>query len=162
MKNLFVLRHAQAVWPDLGQTDFQRKITEKGKQSVSTAAQFLMQLPSLPEIILTSNAQRALETTETLSSLLSSPIETQEHASLYLAPADVLMKSIQEIPESFASALIVGHNPGPEEFCYLLSDGSFANPIHLGTAKLVQLNLDVDSWKDTCPTSAKIEILIRA
>ncbi len=102
-----------------------------------------------------------MQTTAELQNSLQSSIEIQELSSLYLATADELLAAIQALPDSISCALLVGHNPGLEEICELLSNGSYTGLIALGTANLVYLSLDIEEWKDTLPTAATIEDLIR-
>lgn len=115
MKKLMLLRHGLAARPRPGQGDFERHLTEKGRDQALWLANSLATQPDLPDCLLCSSAQRARETLEFIADKLA-PDKILPKAlykkELYLAAPDRILRLLQELPESCRSALLVGHNPG--------------------------------------------------
>jgi phosphohistidine phosphatase len=63
---LYLLRHAQSAEKQHGQTDRDRNLTHLGMKQALLVAQFLKEEKTLPEIIMSSVAERAKETTPKL------------------------------------------------------------------------------------------------
>lgn len=121
---LYLMRHADAL--EVGvegiQSDTQRRLSPKGKQSTSFIAQFLLQSNIQIHAILSSPLVRAVETAALMKEglILNSEIEETPH----LAPSG----SVEELCSVIGSndhgkhLLLVGHIPYLEQLAsYLLS-----------------------------------------
>lgn len=122
MKRLYILRHSKA-----GQTDkkvlddHERKLTGKGVELCAFIADYLASFNPQPELILSSTALRAKQTAELVLSHLGKKIDIQYISKLYLASPDDLASILHGVNNSINSVLIVGHNPGLQQFCVGLS-----------------------------------------
>lgn len=108
LKRLFLLRHAEALPAQMGQSDFDRRLSANGKADAIKIGNIILQNYSLPEKILLSPSIRTTETTKALNlfdktNLISIDAIYDGGPKEYL---DILKQNSQ-----FASLLLVGHNP---------------------------------------------------
>lgn len=109
---LIVMRHAKSSWENANAVDHQRPLNEQGREAVPKMAKWLAEHEWLPDLIVSSNAQRTIETTEGLLNVWGKPIEVSYTRSLYLAPAEAYIEEASRFPESVHCGMLVGHNPG--------------------------------------------------
>ncbi len=102
----------------------------------------------VPEAIVCSTARRAVETAELVSTALGFHGPFHRDDRLYMATPVEILKVLAEIPELLSddpkSVLLIGHNPGLQDFVELVT-GRF---VRLPTAGLAQLDVPVDSWTE--------------
>jgi phosphohistidine phosphatase len=144
MKTLYIIRHGKSSWDDEGLQDFDRPLNERGYSNAQEMAKRLDKKKLLPEIIVTSTANRALSTARIFSEILN----VEDHKiylteELYLASVNQIMDVIYRIDDQYHSAMIFGHNPGFTELANHLSSLSISN---LPTAGIVMINFDVEKW----------------
>lgn len=100
----------------------------------------------IPDTIVSSTATRALVTTRLLMSELSLHsriLETTD--SIYEAPLQALLKTIDNLPGQSETAMLVGHNPGMSNTGnYLCGEAALQMP----TCAMACLELDIDNWSD--------------
>ena len=147
MKRLTLMRHANAQWKDPQLSDFDRPLNRRGIAEAEAMGRRLLELKLLPTAVLTSTARRARQTAEIVVrelGLTARRVRTQE--SLYLAPAQEILKIIRSTGPRIPHLMIVGHNPGITEISNLLAaDAGIGN---LSTAAVCSLTFDVRSWAD--------------
>jgi len=145
MKTLYIMRHGKAE-EAYDKADYKRKLVSKGIKRSQKTAQRLLKNNEIPQLILCSNACRALDTAKVVAEELSI---TQGHIQaakeLYLAPVSVLMDSLYTIENSTDQVLLVGHNPGLSELVNHLS-GNLID--WMPTSSLFALTFDTNHWED--------------
>lgn len=161
MKTLYVLRHAKSSWDHPGTSDFDRPLNKRGLKAAPDMGSVLAQFPVPPELILTSSALRARETSQRVQEALGS-VPLQDNPDLYLAPASELIVQLQKTPEPLNALLLVGHNPGLEQLVEVLCFGQSFGALPLRTAGLVHLELTVERWENLGPGQACLNALIPA
>ena len=143
MKRLCLLRHAKAV-PHGTMNDFDRVLAERGRSDMALLALRLAALDPAPDLALVSPAARTRETWA-LAGLPRVPVRIEE--AIYEASERALLRLVQALPEKVQFAVLVGHNPGLEDFA-----ASLRAPEHplrsLPTAGLVLAEWDVPHWRD--------------
>ena len=144
MKTLYVLRHGQAVPDAEAQSDHQRALTARGRAEVRRAAQYLSKRPSLPSLVMTSSATRALQTAKLCLAALPDAPKLMILDGLYLAEPVSYLEELAAGAEPHAAVVLVGHNPGLEALIYVLTEHSE----HLATASLVEIELPVAGWAE--------------
>ena len=142
MKTLLIMRHAKSDWSTAG-ADFDRPLNKRGRQAVPLVARLLGGLEEKPRLILSSPAIRARETAEGLSAALDSG-DLIFDPRLYLASPQTLAAVLGEQDERSDPLLMIGHNPGLEEWLALLGGGT----CHLPTAGVVALTLAAERWSE--------------
>ena len=144
-KLLYLLRHAKAEGSKQKLADLDRALTERGVSDAKKLAAKLRKKELDFNLIVASPAIRAITTAQIIAKTLDfrqSHIEVDEH--LYQANASDFLEVVAKLHKKASKVLLVGHNPGMEEFVQLLSGESVVMP----TCSLVRLDLDVKHWKD--------------
>ncbi|MBF0489880.1 MAG: histidine phosphatase family protein [Candidatus Omnitrophica bacterium] len=159
MKTLLLLRHAKSSWDSPELFDFDRPLNKRGLKQAPLMGQFMAKENLLPNLIITSTAKRATETTELLvkHSHYKGNLQTEE--KIYQASVETLLKIIKNAPDKTNTLLIIGHNPGLE----LLAQALIHQSLMLKTCTLVKINLSVKKWKDIEPKEkATLEYIWKA
>lgn len=148
MKRLSLLRHAKSSWNDPKLADHDRPLNGRGKRTAPLIAeQFAAHECGKPDRIVSSSAVRALVTANHLATALAerawhSPVERR--AELYMATPQRHLALVRGLDDALRHVVLVGHNPGLEDFAQLLEQG--ARVEHLPTAAIAVLEFQVESW----------------
>lgn len=144
--NLLLLRHGKSSWADPKLADMDRPLKKRGRRDSSKIGHFLKTEDLTPQCILSSQAQRARQTVIRVCKGLSFPKgDIHWRTDLYHASREIIHQILGNQPALIRCILIVGHNPGFEEYLDWLipgicwpSDGKL-----LPTAALAQLTAAV-------------------
>jgi phosphohistidine phosphatase len=97
-----------------------------------------------PDLVLSSPAKRARKTAKKALHASGLDAELRLVEDFYLAAPQTYASVLQSLPDSFQQVLVVGHNPGLEEWFELLT----GKPQHLPTAALALVELPVETWSE--------------
>jgi phosphohistidine phosphatase len=161
------VRHAKSDWSDDFANDFDRPLAKRGKKSFSRITDWLISQHIKPDLLISSPAQRARQTSEAIIRKLHIPGQNISFDKrLYLAATDTLLEILVEaahLPAHPESVMLVGHNPGLEDLVTLLC----ADPLPytedgklLTTGNLVQLRFQ-QSWNNLRPKQGRLINFIR-
>lgn len=106
----------------------------------------LKQRQVLPDLLLSSPADRALTTCHAIATEIGyakSKIKTDK--KLYHAEDAEILRIIQLLDHTYSSVLIFGHNPGLTDFVNLLTDANIEN---IPTCGVVTCALDIQAWDE--------------
>jgi phosphohistidine phosphatase len=142
MKSLLLLRHAKSVNLDPASSDFDRTLTDEGRRTVELVGGYMSSHQLYPDVVMSSPAVRARETTEIVFRSFNKRIDVRYDQRIYEGTVKNLLDVIHDVEKKTEQILLVGHNPGLEELLRLLS-GS-AHP--MGTASLAKLSADISEW----------------
>ena len=95
-------------------------------------------------LILCSTSVRTMETMHWLTGEWRITPERRIHQELYHADARQIFRHVYHLPERFSVVLMVGHNPGFEQFVSLFSEKQEVLP----TTSLALLEFDVCNWSE--------------
>lgn len=123
-KLLLLMRHAEAVEYAPGKGDFERPLTEAGREQAARARAYLVDQQIIPRTVVSSSALRASETAELLE--LTCPVA--QTAAIYNSASDAIRAEIEALPEDVDTALVVGHAPGIPSLAHDLIDESASDP----------------------------------
>jgi phosphohistidine phosphatase len=113
-KRLLVLRHGKSDHGLQFGSDFERPLAPRGIQAAGRIAELLKEKDLVPELIVSSPANRAISTAEIIHKKLpDSGLVSAER--IYAADVDDLLWVVNSLPDEVATAMLVGHNPGFEE-----------------------------------------------
>jgi len=143
MKTLLLLRHAKSSHKD-SDDDHERPLNKRGKKDAPKMGRLLRDQDLLPDLIVCSSAKRCRKTAEQVLQRSGYRGETRISGELYEADAPKLREFISHLDSSVNRVLVIGHNPGLEEFLEPLA-GAY---IPLSTAALAQVEVAVDAWGD--------------
>lgn len=110
---IYLLRHAEAVWPQPGQGDFDRQLSEKGYGDAEIVADRAADKGYRPDIILSSTARRCRETAEAVHRAMGLSVELRFVDELYNTTPDVYLEIL--LTQTAAAVMLVGHNPTIEQ-----------------------------------------------
>jgi len=116
------VRHAYAVSAaDFYGSDHDRPLSPKGVEAAKLLARELSASVPPPDVVLVSDAVRALETLKHLKDLIGEETEVKEIKELYDCSAGQLYNIILENQKERGHMLIVGHNPAVSQLYSMLS-----------------------------------------
>lgn len=145
MKNLYLVRHAKSSWKDFEiLSDFERPLNKRGKRDAPFMGNILLKMGILPELLLSSPAQRARSTAIEIAKAINYPIDNiQYKAAIYEASIYELIDIVQNLPEQYQSAMLFGHNPAFTILANIYSDKPIEN---LPTCGILAIQFEVDTW----------------
>lgn len=166
MKTLTLLRHAKSGWDDPVARDFDRPLNAKGHRAAQAVGRQLRTLGVTFDHVIASPAQRVVETIAGVADGYGSAIAPAWDKRLYLASAATLLDVARESPADAARVLMIGHNPGLEDFVLLLLDGGEPDLIAAAeekypTATVAELTFDVDDWAQIAAGGGTLTRFIR-
>jgi phosphohistidine phosphatase len=138
--NLYLVRHGKA---EQGGDDAKRRLTDKGRESVSRVARRLAKAGVAVDRIEHSGLVRAAETAEILGEALGGTVV--ENSSL-LPSDDVAATADRLMGGDVESLMLVGHNPFMERLAALLLGRAEADIIHFGTSQVALFSGDGRHW----------------
>ena len=157
MKTLYLLRHAKSSWDDASLKDFDRPLNQRGLKAAPRIGVYLRQHKVRPDVVISSPAVRAKQTTKIVAEAAGLTNVTFNEA-IYEAGAQKLFHIVESFEDRVESALMVGHNPGFEELLAALTGENQRMP----TAALACIELDVEKWSDLTAGAGKLKWLVRA
>ena len=157
MKNLFLLRHAKAVSSSAGLRDFDRSLSNQGRAQAERVGKYLKQQNIRLDLVLSSNAPRARETTELVLTAAESMSEVSYDQRIYEASAQQLLAVVSEITAEKNDVLLVGHNPGLEELLKRLT-GRFES---MGTCALAKIAIAGSEWIEAAAENRDLNWLFK-
>ena len=156
MKTLLLLRHAKSSWKDESLRDFDRPLTQRGIKAATRMGRFVRKRKLQPDLILSSPAERARETTAVLIECSGLSAELRYDERIYEASATRLLEVISQIEETAAVVMLVGHNPGFEELLESLTGENH----NMSTAALACIELNVEKWNKSRAGTGRLEWLM--
>jgi phosphohistidine phosphatase len=148
VKTLHLLRHAKSDWADERLSDHERPLNKRGRKARETVAKHVAKWHV--DLVVCSTAQRARETAEPVVGALGCDVRYDD--ALYGASARELLDVVRVLPADARVVMLIGHNPGTEDFTELLC----GDAPHYPTAALGTIALDVDEWADVDPGSGSL------
>ncbi|WP_224746943.1 SixA phosphatase family protein [Pelovirga terrestris] len=153
MKKLTLIRHAKSDWSSGAASDFERPLNRRGNKAVPLMAGRILERGSVPDLLVSSPAQRAVETTVLLAHELDLPQEQLIYRrDIYEATPATLVDVVRQLPDVEHIALI-GHNPGLSELGRWLCAQA---PEWLPTCAVLELELAVADWSTVAPGGADL------
>ena len=163
MKVLYLLRHAKSSWDDPDMADFDRPLNRRGRKAAKWMAEHMRANKIRPAVVLCSPAYRTRETLDALAPVLDDAPVTFD-PRIYEASHQTLLARIGELPGTFDSALLIGHNPGLERLAMTLASGE-EPALHrvrekFPTCGLAILVAGVDAWNNLKAGSCRLDDLV--
>ncbi len=150
LRELLILRHAKSDHSDPTLADFDRPLSERGREDAHTIGRWLQSQRLLPDYIMTSPAKRTLQTIRRAKSHfdIDNRIQCHHEPSLYEATLTDLLTALAATPAQHERLLIVGHNPSLEQLLtYLAPETNSLEEVKLfPTGALAQLILP-SNWQ---------------
>jgi len=163
-RELLLLRHGKSDW-NTGVDDFDRPLIDRGKRGAQRIGAWLAQQKLVPDVIVTSPAERALVTAQkACKSMGEGDQGIRMDKRIYAADLDALTEVLADCPPDASRVMLVGHNPGLEELIVWLASETVAVPIDgklLPTATLARLQMP-DDWRELVEGCARLLSITRS
>lgn len=144
MKTLLIMRHAKSNWNNTLLADHDRPLNERGERDAPAMGSLLLTRGLVPELIITSTAERARRTAALVAERSAYEGEIVPDKNLYHAGVDEFIEGLQQHPKEEDIVMIVGHNPGVSELVDFLTD----QPEPLTTGDIAVIRLHVADWRE--------------
>lgn len=152
MRRLFLIRHAKSDWGDPGLEDIQRPLNDRGKSDAILMGEKLKEKFSIPDVVISSPAKRAIKTAQRIIETIGFAGNTSIVDSLYDFEVPAYYRAVEQLPDKARAAFLFGHNTVISEFAKELL-GEFIGVIP--TCAVVVVDLEIDSWLEITSNCGK-------
>ena len=162
MQQLYLLRHAKAEpWSPLG-NDFSRPLSDKGKRHALALSVWAAEHLIPPDTVLCSPSKRTRETLAPLLAKWPQLLATTNYIdSIYGASLDMLLTLANDAFSYSQGLLMVGHNPGFENFLINVLQARDAVAIQkMATGTLAVIGFP-QGFKSTLPSGDLLHLIKR-
>jgi phosphohistidine phosphatase len=143
-RRLLLLRHAKSSWDDDSLPDHERPLNKRGRRDAPRVGDWLKKTDRVPQCILSSTARRARKTARIAAEHCGFDGRLLLLPELYLAAPGDFLNVLATVPDTIRTVLLVGHNPGMEDFASEICGQSLVMP----TAALADIDLGDLAWKE--------------
>ncbi|HVK96782.1 MAG TPA: histidine phosphatase family protein, partial [Flavisolibacter sp.] len=146
MKTLILIRHAKSSWDEIGLSDAERPLNERGKKDAPEMGKRLKKKELKIDLFLSSPAKRARRTARLIAeefNLKKDEIVLEE--KLYGAGISTFSEVVSNIDDKYDTAALFSHNPGITDYVNTLTSVRVDN---MPTAAMYAVQADVESWKE--------------
>ncbi|ADY52660.1 putative phosphohistidine phosphatase, SixA [Pseudopedobacter saltans DSM 12145] len=156
-KQLLIIRHASAAWPEDVKSDFERPLKKKGIKEAEDLGVFLKHNHIVPDLIACSPSKRTKQTFNLVNQELKIPVSSIVfEETIYEASYKTLFKIVNNLNNSHHLVALVGHNNGISDLLNYLSNG---DEINLPPAGIALLEFPFHDWKMVSNGLAEIKLL---
>ena len=142
MRELILLRHAEALPVAAGDNDRDRPLSLRGEAEARDAGAWLREQEASIDAALSSPARRAQMTIERALDALGASVVPRLVTGIYEATPGDLLAVLEQHAGGAQRVLIVGHNPGLEQLLSLLLQGRSNRTRGMPPAGMAWLQLD--------------------
>jgi phosphohistidine phosphatase len=143
MKELLLYRHAKAEKSVPGIRDHERPLSAEGEKQAESIGERIREESSVPDLILTSDARRALSTARIAALSAGCPERVHAVAALFDGEIETYAQEIRLRGGKAARLMVVGHNPTMEELVERLA----GRRIEIKAGYLVRVAVRISSWE---------------
>ena len=149
-RTLWLIRHAKAENPSLGQSDQDRALAAQGVADLDATVNHLAAENLAPvQWLWTSAAVRTRQTAKPLAKLWQCQVIAE--ASLYAADPWALLDCLQGTPADCVHGALVGHNPGISQLAHYITDPTDQRALNPDLPTLGAVHLTFDGhWHELC------------
>jgi len=157
MKKIYFIRHAKAEDFSEGVSDFERTLKKRGLKDIKTIGSYMALHNISPDVILSSCAMRAEQTTLELAKKVDFDGKKYFLKELYYAPYEEILNIIMIQENSDDSMFVIGHNPQLNE---LLNSLSSQHIKKIPTMGVIALSFDIESWSEIEDVKGELDFFI--
>ncbi|KQC33950.1 phosphoglycerate mutase [Nonlabens sp. YIK11] len=143
MKKLILVRHGKSSW-EFDVRDHDRPLIQKGIDDAHSIGRALKEIHTLPDLILSSTAARALQTATILTEYIDYELKKLKITrKLYTFNWKEQLEVIKNLSGDVDSCMIVSHNHGLTELAGILGSEYFSN---VPTTGVVMIEFSTQEW----------------
>ncbi len=147
MKILLIMRHAKSSWSNGNMSDHDRPLNDRGNATAPRIGTMLRDLGIIPDIMLTSTANRAHSTAVLVAEACGYEADIDVRADLYHGSPMDYLRCLSQVSDEHGCAMIVGHNPCLEDLIFMLTGQVEEMP----TAAIAHIELPLETWQSISP-----------
>jgi phosphohistidine phosphatase len=152
---LYLVRHAQSAEKQVNQNDFGRELTSTGVKQALLVGNYLLQQQIMPDIIMTSTAERARMTASMIADALKTDIEKISlQEDLYEASTRTFFQFLTQLEDHLHHVMCVAHNPVVTYLAEYLTGAEVGDMVPAGLA-IIKFN--IQSWKEVSQGNGELE-----
>jgi len=144
MKTVLLLRHGKSKRGPEYDTDFERPLAKRGKQDAERMGEFLVEQNLVPDLILSSPAERARDTAERCANAAGCPDIVRFERSLYFGGEEAYLSLLWGLEDMVSRVLFVAHNPDIE----IVVEELAHRYVRMPTAALARIDADAEAWEE--------------
>ena len=144
MKTVYLMRHGKSKQGPQYTTDFERLLAKRGKRDAERVGAFLVERDCLPDLMLSSPAERARDTALRCADAADYQGEVRFLDVLYFTGDETYLELLWGLEDTVGSVMFVGHNPTTESAIETLC-GAYAR---MPTAAVARIDFAIERWKD--------------
>ena len=145
-KQLILIRHAKSDWGNPSLEDFDRPLSERGKNDAPAMAQRLLDKKIKIDLFISSPAKRAARTAKYFAKAFNQKKEEIVFKEkLYLAEPDAFFSIIAAANDKFDSIALFSHNFGITDFANMLTEVRIDN---IPTCGVFAIKAACTKWSD--------------
>ena len=145
MKELLVIRHAKSSWANIGQSDFERPLNERGERDAPEMAKRLIEREINIDLFISSTAKRAFSTATYFAEVFNKKAaDINKKQELYHAPSIIHYQVLATVNAAINTVAIFAHNPGITDFVNSLVTTQTDN---MPTCAVFAVKLDTTDWR---------------
>lgn len=149
MKQIILMRHAEARPTVTAPSDRERILTMRGWQELESIKSLLQKRLQVVDRVICSNASRTRQTYDGIKNLISASAQVSFEDSLYQGSANRISDFIMSINNKNKAVLIICHNPGISDFLNLVNHRDVKTvPSSFPTSGVAFLEHQSDFWGD--------------
>ncbi len=146
MKTLYLVRHSKAISSESGVNDFKRALTKRGVDDAKTMSKRLGKKRIAPNILISSPADRALETAHIFATEFDYPVRNiLLKEEIYGGGAAEIRHLLTQLDDSDDVAMLFGHEPALSNLAALLL--SETEGLEMRTTGVVGIGFETASWQ---------------
>ncbi|WP_372752107.1 histidine phosphatase family protein [Labilibaculum sp.] len=147
MKRLILARHAKTEVLRYDISDYQRKLVERGINDSKLLANKLFLKGIIPDLIISSPAKRAIETSLLFAAALQYPSKLIKQVDdLYDGfTTQEFLELLDRLGQNNETIMAVGHNPSIEYLAFNLTEEFYQN---VPTCTVIGIDFQIDKWSD--------------
>jgi phosphohistidine phosphatase len=146
---LHLVRHGKSSWEYSQTADIDRPLTERGIENATAMAKRFFAGYTIPDVIITSPAIRALHTAVIFARTLHLPFSSiQISENIYTSDEEGLLEMIRNLPPLYTRLMFFGHNP---TFTDLANHFLRQKIDNLPTAGMVSMAFNAPDWNAITP-----------
>ena len=142
---LLVMRHAKSDWGGATSGDHDRPLNARGVKAARLMGRFLTEAGTVPDLIISSTAVRALTTAELAADAGGWSCALSRRPEMYASDPETVLGILQDVDPAVDRLLITGHEP---TWSVLVSRLIGGGRIRMPTAAVACLDLPNGSWAD--------------
>ena len=147
MKRLYLVRHSKAIPGECGVNDFKRPLAKRGAEDAKTMSKRLRKKGIAPDILISSPADRALETAHIFATEFDYSIRSiLLKEEIYDGGAADIRAVLAQLDEHYDIAMLFGHEPALSNLAALLLPD--AGEMELRTTGVVGIEFEFAHWQE--------------